>query len=396
MDYTKMDGYQFEDYIESILKNLGLIVRNVGYSNDGGIDLIAVCNEPIYKGTYIIQCKNWEEKVGQPAIRDLYGVIMDSRANKGILITTSDFTEQAYEFAEGKNIELINRTGLLKLEELSSSKRTVEDNVKDSFLTCEAFDKDKYNYIIDKINSDPGVDTYYDYALDFLGEYIFSMDYLGSMEGIIEEYIRICDEMMKKVYNRKRKSDICEKNKVLLRKSFAYIMTGAVDKAVEILFDIGREWFTPGLYDQYKRNISLKELIPMGHGLEVSIDSEQSYDIFKIYHHLFICMGFEDVDIKFIERFFGLNETCDGNNHYGNGTFRRISFEELKELHNSDHRRVYIPKKIAVNSSKGKHNIYGYGGGYIVKTEEIIESWNQEINLIKKNVMKIIDYHSEI
>ena len=37
MNFDDMDGYQFEDYIETLLKKIGFIVRNVGYSNDGGI-----------------------------------------------------------------------------------------------------------------------------------------------------------------------------------------------------------------------------------------------------------------------------------------------------------------------------------------------------------------------
>ena len=65
---------------------MGLSVRNVGYSNDGGVDFIASCDTPIFKGTYIIQCKNWQENVGQPIVCDLYGVIMDRRANKGIVL----------------------------------------------------------------------------------------------------------------------------------------------------------------------------------------------------------------------------------------------------------------------------------------------------------------------
>ena len=108
IDFTTMDGYQFEDYISSLFRRLGFEVEATNYSNDGGVDLVATYKQPVFSGKYIIQCKNWTGPVGQPEVRDLYGVVMDCRANKGIIITPSDYTEQAYAFADGKNIELIN------------------------------------------------------------------------------------------------------------------------------------------------------------------------------------------------------------------------------------------------------------------------------------------------
>ncbi|MFQ5885722.1 MAG: DNA translocase FtsK, partial [Anaerolineae bacterium] len=52
--------------------------------------------------------KNWTKPVGAPVVRDLYGVITAENANKGILITTSRFTDSARAFAEGKPLELID------------------------------------------------------------------------------------------------------------------------------------------------------------------------------------------------------------------------------------------------------------------------------------------------
>lgn len=41
-------------------------------------------------------------------MRDFYGAVTADKAVKGILITTSDFTAQAREFAERVGLELIN------------------------------------------------------------------------------------------------------------------------------------------------------------------------------------------------------------------------------------------------------------------------------------------------
>ena len=109
MDFSKINGFEFEEYIATLFTNKGFQVQRTNYAHDGGIDLIAVYNEPLFCGKYIVQCKKYEDTlVGQPVIRDLYGVVMSENANKGILITTSDFTEEARSFAKNKNLELID------------------------------------------------------------------------------------------------------------------------------------------------------------------------------------------------------------------------------------------------------------------------------------------------
>ena len=105
MNFSKMSGYEFEDFIANLLRQKGFKVTQTDYSNDGGVDLIAEYNQPLFSGKYIVQCKKYTDNlVGQPELRDLYGVVMSESANKGILITTSDFTTQAKNFAKGKNL----------------------------------------------------------------------------------------------------------------------------------------------------------------------------------------------------------------------------------------------------------------------------------------------------
>lgn len=50
-------------------------------------------------------------------MRDLYGTLMNEGATKGILVTTSDYGPDAYEFASGKPITLLNGANLLHLLE---------------------------------------------------------------------------------------------------------------------------------------------------------------------------------------------------------------------------------------------------------------------------------------
>lgn len=108
MDINSLSGIEFENICQQLIEKMGFSVETTKASGDGGIDLIANNYEPILSGRYIIQCKRYSSSVGEPIIRDLYGVITSERANKGILMTTGYFTKSAVSFAEGKQIELID------------------------------------------------------------------------------------------------------------------------------------------------------------------------------------------------------------------------------------------------------------------------------------------------
>jgi hypothetical protein len=114
-DIARKDGLDLEALTKQLLTAMGLITTATKSTGDGGIDLIAVSNSPVFSGTYIVQCKDWTNPVGEPIVRDLYGVVTSERANKGILITTGSFTPAAVRFADGKQLELIDGAGLAKL-----------------------------------------------------------------------------------------------------------------------------------------------------------------------------------------------------------------------------------------------------------------------------------------
>lgn len=107
-DINSLSGIEFENLCKNLIENMGFSVETTKASGDGGIDLIAYNHEPVLSGKYIIQCKRYSGSVGEPIIRDLYGVITSERANKGILMTTGYFTKSAIAFAEDKPIELID------------------------------------------------------------------------------------------------------------------------------------------------------------------------------------------------------------------------------------------------------------------------------------------------
>lgn len=112
---NQLSGVEFEKVCQALVENMGFETKTTKASGDGGIDLIAYNYEPLLSGKYIIQCKRYKGSVGEPILRDLYGVVTSERANKGILMTTGHFTKSAIAFAEGKPLELIDGKAMLAL-----------------------------------------------------------------------------------------------------------------------------------------------------------------------------------------------------------------------------------------------------------------------------------------
>ncbi len=114
-----MDWLDFENLISEVFEKEfskgGGEVRITQASRDGGVDAIAFDPDPIRGGKLVIQAKRYTNTVGVAAVRDLYGTVHNEGANKGILVTTSDFGPDAYAFAKDKPLTLLSGGQLLFL-----------------------------------------------------------------------------------------------------------------------------------------------------------------------------------------------------------------------------------------------------------------------------------------
>jgi restriction system protein len=114
-----MDWEDFEHLIREIFQKefsaTGGDVKVTQASRDGGVDAVAFDPDPIRGGKIVIQAKRYAYTVGVSAVRDLYGTVMNEGASKGILVTTSDYGPDAYEFANGKPLTLLSGSNLLHL-----------------------------------------------------------------------------------------------------------------------------------------------------------------------------------------------------------------------------------------------------------------------------------------
>ena len=114
-----LDGYEFEKLMVQLFEAIPDFdeVRRTRSRADGGIDLVAINTTPFVGGRVAIQAKRYatHRKVDIAAVREIVGSISQREFNKGIIITTSDFTKAAREEATRLGVELYDGERLLWL-----------------------------------------------------------------------------------------------------------------------------------------------------------------------------------------------------------------------------------------------------------------------------------------
>jgi restriction system protein len=81
----------------------------VGQTGDGGVDGI-IKEDKLGLDVVYIQAKRWDATVGRPVVQAFAGSLEGMRAKKGVMITTSNFSKEAREYASviEKRIVLID------------------------------------------------------------------------------------------------------------------------------------------------------------------------------------------------------------------------------------------------------------------------------------------------
>lgn len=85
----------FERLCQRVLRESGFTkVEVTGKSGDGGIDGIGILRVRLVSFQVLFQCKRWKGSVGSSVVRDFRGAMV-GRADKGLIITTGNFTAEA-------------------------------------------------------------------------------------------------------------------------------------------------------------------------------------------------------------------------------------------------------------------------------------------------------------
>ena len=108
----RMDGRDFELFLEKLFTELGYRVTVTPASRDFGADLLLETPD----GWLIaVQAKRYEKVVGLEAVQQIAAAVPYYEVHEGWVVTNSTFTDGAYELAGPNQVRLIARTELEQL-----------------------------------------------------------------------------------------------------------------------------------------------------------------------------------------------------------------------------------------------------------------------------------------
>ena len=119
-------------------------VTVTGKSGDGGIDGIGLLQvNPFVSFKVLFQCKRYQGSVGSGVVRDFRGAMM-GRADKGIIMTTGNFTKDAKREARREGVPPIELVDGEKLVDIFEEKKLGLKPVKAFEVDYQFFEKYEY------------------------------------------------------------------------------------------------------------------------------------------------------------------------------------------------------------------------------------------------------------
>lgn len=103
--YESLSPNEFERYVATLFRQKGYQVAVRGRSGDHGVDL-EVVNAVGRRA--VVQCKRYQNTVGEEVVRELMGTMLHERVTHGFLVTTAEISEAARAWAADKPITLID------------------------------------------------------------------------------------------------------------------------------------------------------------------------------------------------------------------------------------------------------------------------------------------------
>lgn len=114
----QLTSREFEEAVCELFEKKGYRVKLTKQTRDGGKDIIILNNSLLGDLIFYAECKKYAKThpVGIGLVRELYGTVAADRATAGILVTSSYFTEDAWNF-RGKvkaQMNLLDYTDLIR------------------------------------------------------------------------------------------------------------------------------------------------------------------------------------------------------------------------------------------------------------------------------------------
>jgi restriction system protein len=121
---NELEWKRFEEVVSEYYTLLGYRSEVTRMGADGGVDVI-LYQQGVETPAIIVQCKSWSQKVGVKAIRELFGVMAADQIGYGVFATTSSYTQEAIDWADGKRLQLLSGEDLVSaFNQLPEDQRT--------------------------------------------------------------------------------------------------------------------------------------------------------------------------------------------------------------------------------------------------------------------------------
>lgn len=116
----RMEGREFELFLEEVFTALGYNVTVTPASRDFGADLLLETDDG---WSIAVQAKRYEKVVGLEAVQQVAASVPYYGVNEGWVVTNSSYTDSAYELAEPNRVRLIARHELEQMVKQAGFRR---------------------------------------------------------------------------------------------------------------------------------------------------------------------------------------------------------------------------------------------------------------------------------
>ncbi|HEX3013508.1 MAG TPA: restriction endonuclease [Methanobacterium sp.] len=134
----KLEKNRLIDFVAKIMEKSGFKVHKYFKTSKHLVDIYGVLPTVLGDIGVVVACKNYEErwKVGLDVLKEMEMVAKSLQASKVVVITTSTFSDNALSYANGRNINLIDKDELMNIAKSFSNKNvktneTYDDNEDD-------------------------------------------------------------------------------------------------------------------------------------------------------------------------------------------------------------------------------------------------------------------------
>lgn len=128
-----VDVGEFRKFVESFISKMGFDIKSVREYHDGSVSVQAKTTNPMGGEVLsIVRATPQTDEVDSKHVKKIEEEMNEIGAVRAALITISDFTGEAIDYARGKPISLINRFQIV--ESLESREGELEQDVKDFMI----------------------------------------------------------------------------------------------------------------------------------------------------------------------------------------------------------------------------------------------------------------------